>query len=614
MVNQQHKPIIKSPFYADESDGTMLHRFLDDDFVTRFLQRAQDGQLQGTRHQSWREQDRFGEAAQDHVNLRLAVHRTFYMVSAQVHCQAFAEPAFDPARILEAGMVVRKGNPENFYTWQIQQQAAQGWMKAKIIEQEPDQYKRLVKAGLIKAKTIAPLYSGEKIHPMHAQIIKADSDVAEAGRSQCLIYGYLPLSGSVEVEQSTPAMQLEANPMSVMARAKQDIGFKKETKETLQKAFSPFSKNTSKSAFTGAHSSANSNSNSSDNQNPNQSALLGLHQWPFGSWDGHSQAACCDCEGSFNDLSDHPCGQYQWQDQTGLVSNNHQASSALIGLLRTLIESFHVHQVDNKSNSMANQALCTLLESIHFYHTATIDESGEVNLAGQSETLFDYIKNHKEQLIQWFALLDQHANNPAINSAQGDSGTLIVSQMPSSSAALYIDEQKAAQMRRLLVLRHQVARKASVDALPISKFSQGKNDVYFVKPFIRYLDHCGNAQICWGPESKPFRVAAPMDPEAVRPTAIQLPELGDIKRGIAKGVSFMTPKSLADAIERVSDDLEFKETDKRNRFSQCLGYSISFSIPIITICAMILLMIIMKLLNIFMRWIPWAMQKILRCP
>jgi hypothetical protein len=627
MVNQQHKPIIKSPFYADESDGTMLHRFLDDDFVARFLQRAQDADLQGTRYQSWREEDRFGVAAQDHVNLRLAVHRTFYMVSAQVHCQAFAEPAFDPARILEAGMVVRKGSAENFHTWQIQQQAAQGWMKAKIIDQEPDQYKHLVRSGLIKAKPLAPLYSGEKTHPMYAQLIKTESEEGATQRSQCLIYGYLPLSGSVEVNQSNPALQLAANPMSIMAKAPennfqknfQNSAVKVERQSLQSRWFSNKGKQSRPSQRLTENTFDKQNEETATQgaahkNNPRNSPLLGLHEWPFGSWDGHSQGPCCDCEGSFNDLSEHPCQQYQWQDQTGLVCDNHKANTALIGLLRTLIESFHIHQIDNKSNSMANQAIRNLLGNIYFYHSAYVDDSGEVILARRSETLLSYIQDHKDQLIQWFALLDQHANNPAINRAQSELGNLIVNLIPSSASALYIDERQAAQLRRLLVLRNQVARKESVDALPIAKFSQGRNDLYFVKPFIRYLDHCGKEQICWGPESKPFRVAAPMDPEAVRPTAIQLPELSDIKRGIAKGVSFMTPKSLADAIERVSDDLEFKESDKRNRFSQCLGYTLSFSIPVITICAMILLMIIMKLLNIFMRWIPWAMQKILRCP
>ncbi len=645
MVNQQHKPIIKSPFYADSNDGTMIHRFLDDDFVTRYLQRANDGELSGTRNQSWREEDRFGEAAQDYVNLRLAVHRTFYMVSAQVHCQAFAEPAFDPNRILETGMVVRKGTPDNFYTWHIQQQAALGWVKAKTIEQEPDQYKRLVQSGLIKPKDSTPLYSGEKTHPMHAQIVKAAKaeSTSNAPSSQCLIYGYLPLSGSVEVKQSNMAIQLSANPMSVMAKNTnetfkqrgvfQDAGDIKVAKRAQEATrFQANANIASQHTTEGLASIRDADSNNRTNSplygpqalNEPQAlhapqglqglqALQALHEWPFGSWDGQSQGPCCDCEGSFNDLSDHPCQQYQWELQSGVLCMEHRASSAFIGLLRTLIESFHVYRLDRKaSNNTANEALRSLLDRLYFYQEIDANDAGELYKSNRLQSLLSYIETNFEQLIQWFALLDQHANNPAITRAQGTHETLVINQLPGSGAALYIEEDEARQMRRLLVMRNQVARIQSVDSLPIAKFSQGKNDVYFVKPFIRYLDHCGKEKICWGPESKPFRVAAPMDPEAVRPTAIQLPELSDIKRGIAKGVSFMTPKSLADAMERISADLEFKESDKRNRFTQSLGYTISFSIPVITICAMILLTIIMKLLNIFMRWIPWAMQKIWR--
>jgi len=77
-------------------------------------------------------------------------------------------------------------------------------------------------------------------------------------------------------------------------------------------------------------------------------------------------------------------------------------------------------------------------------------------------------------------------------------------------------------------------------------------------------------------------------------------------------VTFLTPKSIADMMEQVSPDLEFKKKTKKNRFQACLGFSISFSIPIITICALILLMIILQLLNIFFFWLPYAILKLPR--
>jgi hypothetical protein len=46
----------------------------------------------------------------------------------------------------------------------------------------------------------------------------------------------------------------------------------------------------------------------------------------------------------------------------------------------------------------------------------------------------------------------------------------------------------------------------------------------------------------------------------------------------------------------------------RARSPDCQGPAgaFSFSIPVITLCAMILLMIMINLLNLVFRWLPWA--------
>jgi len=85
-----------------------------------------------------------------------------------------------------------------------------------------------------------------------------------------------------------------------------------------------------------------------------------------------------------------------------------------------------------------------------------------------------------------------------------------------------------------------------------------------------------------------------------------LPELRDIKKGMAKGVTFLTPKSVADLMLKIAPTMDMKEQKSRSPLDACLGFSISFSIPIITICAMILLMIVLNLLNLIFRWLPYA--------
>ena len=94
-----------------------------------------------------------------------------------------------------------------------------------------------------------------------------------------------------------------------------------------------------------------------------------------------------------------------------------------------------------------------------------------------------------------------------------------------------------------------------------------------------------------------------MVPLATRPTVIQLPELSDMTKGFPKGVTFLTPKSVADMMMKIAPSMEMKPNAAKSPLSACMGFSISFSIPIITICAMIVLMIVLNLLNIIFRLI-----------
>jgi hypothetical protein len=103
-------------------------------------------------------------------------------------------------------------------------------------------------------------------------------------------------------------------------------------------------------------------------------------------------------------------------------------------------------------------------------------------------------------------------------------------------------------------------------------------------------------------------VAAPFDPEASRPQTIQMPTLADLKRGLAKGVTFLAPKDLADKLKTVSMDIPPEE--KASGGGLGMDWIISFSLPVINICAMLLLMIILNLLNLFFQWLPYAITLI----
>lgn len=107
----------------------------------------------------------------------------------------------------------------------------------------------------------------------------------------------------------------------------------------------------------------------------------------------------------------------------------------------------------------------------------------------------------------------------------------------------------------------------------------------------------------------PFQLAPFFDPAApVRPIRIQMPEASlDQLRRSAKGVGIAMSKELRAQVDRA------RNAGMKGLIDQNVGGAPSFdfglicqlSIPIITICAFILLMIVVQLLNIIFFWIPY---------
>lgn len=110
--------------------------------------------------------------------------------------------------------------------------------------------------------------------------------------------------------------------------------------------------------------------------------------------------------------------------------------------------------------------------------------------------------------------------------------------------------------------------------------------------------------------SRKFQLATYFEPEApTRPIRITMPKNTSIAglRKFKKNVSVLFSDKLRNQMEQIKDaklaDLDDGDISTESGFS--LGMICSLSIPIITICAMILLMIIVKLLNIIFWWMPF---------
>ena len=79
--------------------------------------------------------------------------------------------------------------------------------------------------------------------------------------------------------------------------------------------------------------------------------------------------------------------------------------------------------------------------------------------------------------------------------------------------------------------------------------------------------------------------------------------------GAARGASFDLPSDLADLVNGLNSNTAVQKMwSGGGGPSASLGirFICSFSLPVITICAMIMLSIIISLLNIFLGWMAWV--------
>lgn len=490
---------LRAPWYAAASDGCTLHRYLDDDFVPRFLGELAAG---GPADDGWTQADRFGDSALP--VLRLPVHRAFYVLATEVHCVQPGHPALDPQRIVEAGCVVRRHDPRGgLQAWMLAGGRPLGWRALALDDQarEPHAQRRLVAAQRLGAAALKAPYDGEATLPLHAQLVRD-----AGGRAHCVLWGYVGLGGSAPGRISAPA---PADDPAVLELASEI-------------------------------------------------------PWPLGG------------------------AEQDWLAGDGALLVNGAAHPALTGLLRVLLLRYRL----GADGAAAQPRLAELAAALVLKTTLATDFQRN----GRPVSLLDWLREDNDALQDWLNTGTPSTYPPALT---GGGGGLNLS----------IDADSARQWRLALASARDGLLAGYRDAVPIPRYGQGANEVFRVHPFVRTLDACGCERITFGAPSLAFRVAAPWEPEAARPVAIPVPGLADLRRGLARGVSFRMPADTGSLIAGLRGKDRAKDALDGNA-SQGAGFGFgmlcSFSLPILTLCALILLMVIVALLNFVFRWLPFV--------
>src|SRR5207249_6494047 len=143
---------------------------------------------------------------------------------------------------------------------------------------------------------------------------------------------------------------------------------------------------------------------------------------------------------------------------------------------------------------------------------------------------------------------------------------------------------------------------------PVPKFDARGLSRYVIRCVYRRPE-CGPLQpdVVSDP-SEPFRIAGFFDLDApTRSIVISMPIDTSIKdlRKLRKNVSFLLSNELRSQMNRVTSLKNALDGKFADGESLDIGLMCSFSIPIITICALIVLMIFISLLNIVFWWMPF---------
>lgn len=125
------------------------------------------------------------------------------------------------------------------------------------------------------------------------------------------------------------------------------------------------------------------------------------------------------------------------------------------------------------------------------------------------------------------------------------------------------------------------------------------SDLFAVRGFIRVKGPEGcQDRLVWSQPSETFRVAAWWDGDGPT-TRISLPDLSQLGK-LKPNVTFEMPPFLGNLLKGDMKKLSDGEGSEPSKLG--LGWLCSFSIPIITLCAFIVLNIFLSLFDIFLRW------------
>ncbi|HME23876.1 MAG TPA: hypothetical protein VKI44_21535 [Acetobacteraceae bacterium] len=541
-VPEAHDVAIQGPWYAPASRQVAIHRYLDPGFVAQFQADASNSPQSNPTLFGWEQEDRMPPSQGSLLKLRRPVHRTFHVVAWEACCKMPTAPSGQPA------VAPEKIAAAGFVVRTGSADAPQGF---QIVQGKPSGWSAVEPkadpdaARQVKALGLVPRQAIPNPGYTGEETFPLHPLAVQDGDTpHTLLYGYLPIGGGDYVP---PAPATPPGP-DLSDAAADDL------------------------------------------------------LWPFGLYD----------------RSSGPVPDYSFDLQ--IASDTITIPDHTGGLgpaLAVMLGRYQLADLTVWSDPL-NAPIVAVLDTLNFFADPPIQLSGQplrdwaAATAVPGSTLGAVLRDYA--VTQAPDGSGQTNAQVLLGALMGASAREVVTlpgsaKLHAGAQNLLVTDSVAAQLRAALRLRLAQAVETSSSALPLPKLISGPGGRYIVVPFVRTVKPDGCEKIFWGNPSDPFAVAALFDPDAARPSLIEMPSLADAKKGAARGATFDLPKDLADLMNSLSNN-QATQNMMTGKGSQSGGLGIrllcSFSLPVITICAMILLSVIIGLLNIFLGWMAWV--------
>lgn len=624
-----HRPLLVAPYYARVSrddQRPQIHEYRNSDFITLFNEDLAKNRLKASRDQSWYRVNRLDGARWP--QLRQPIHQGYYLATAELACDSKSRAPVDPVRVKEAWIIV-----------------APYGKSFNVSGLEPRQRKLLLQARLAQA-----LEEGTAF-PARPQVV-ADP----AGRKHTILAGYLPVADIVSNENKEPLQseqQLEDG-ADAMAEKFAPLDYIVTDDEVL---------------WNGTDLVARAGAGSSDVQ-PRLAALVQLLDENLGL--GVVDAALVDAAAVPDSVQEAQiAGLTRWLDSVHFYripgderSIALHAEQQQLKVQRSRLNSNLAPSLPAGATQACNNARNTLRQALQTtaVPSATPRKLGFTRIRHYTpERIAGYTNPWKAYVDTILPLVDrlrielgrpqnQLAGLSQLRAAVNDFRNTLLSCRSAASALdrqfqprhkyrgssllawyaggrgnedLALQDQLPAEHKlivpgswivegpekirdrwRSLVAAFTAEWEQSSQA---SLLARDDDQLYQITMLAIVTSDDGCEYLAHGAPGEPFSIASHYETRLMPTYPIKMPTLKDLKKAV-RGPAMVMPPDLADEVSK----LRFPDGEVEQSGSSGGGirWIFVFSIPIVTICAMIILMLMINLLNFIFRWIPFAILRI----